>query len=260
MISAATYRLVQGLFTCHDLGSHTLKGLSQPMRAYRVLRESVVQSRFEVAVTTGLTPLIGRDQEVALLQERWAQVKGGVGQVVVLSGEAGIGKSRLMQVLKERVAGEPHVRWECRGSPYYQNSALYPVIDLFQRALQFERDDAPDEKLQQLEQALAQYNVPWPELVLLFASLLSLPLLTRYPTPILTPQRQRQKTLEAVLAVLLAVAAKQPLLFIVEDLHWIDPSTLELLGLIIDHVPTAQMMMLLTNRPEFRPPWAFART
>ncbi|MBI3988656.1 MAG: AAA family ATPase [candidate division NC10 bacterium] len=154
VISAATYRLVQGLFACQVLGVHPLQGLSQPMALYRVLRETGAQSRLEVAGPTGLTPLVGREQEVGLLLERWAQVKDGVGQVVVLSGEPGIGKSRLVQVVKDRVVGEPHIRLECRGSPYYQNSALYPVIDLLQRVLQFRQDEAPHEKLRKLEEAL----------------------------------------------------------------------------------------------------------
>ena len=257
VISATTYRLVQGFFACHDLGSQTLKGSPTPVLVYRVLGESGVQSRLETAGPSGLTPLVGREPEVTLLQERWAQSTDGLGQVVLLSGEAGIGKSRLVQVLKAHVEGEPHTRLECRCSPYYQNSALYPVIDLFQRTLQLHRDDTPPQKLSKLEGALEQYGFSLSDMVPLFTSLLSLPLPDRYPALALTPQRQRQKTLEAVLAVLLALAARQPLLFIVEDLHWVDPSTLELLSLLLDQGPTAPMMTLLTCRPEFRPPWGF---
>jgi class 3 adenylate cyclase len=257
VISATTYRLVQGFFACHALGSQTLKGSPTPVLVYHVLGESGAQSRLETAGPRGLTPLVGREPEVTLLQERWAQSTDGLGQVVLLSGEAGIGKSRLVQVLKAHVEGEPHTRLECRCSPYYQNSALYPVIDLFQRMLQLHRDDTPQQKLSKLEGALEQYGFPLPDMVPLFASLLSLPLSDHYPALTLTPQRQRQKTLEAVLAVLLALAARQPLLFIVEDLHWVDPSTLELLSLLLDQGPTAPMMTLLTCRPEFRSPWGF---
>src|SRR3990172_62383 len=146
VISSATYRLIQGYFACQALGYHTLKGFSQPMEVYRVLHESGVQSRFEVAVTKGLTPLVGREQEVELLLERWERVKEGEGQVVFLIGEAGIGKSRLVQVLKEHVAGESHTRIESLCSPYYQNSSLYPVIDHLQRLLEFRREDSPQEK------------------------------------------------------------------------------------------------------------------
>ena len=158
VISSVTYRLTEGLFECRDLGLHRLKGVSAPVQMYRILGESAVRSRFEVAITKGLTPLVGREQEVGLLLERWEKVKEGMGQVVLLCGEPGIGKSRLMQVLKERLSGETHVRIESRCSPYYQNSALYPIIDQLQRLL-FRKEDSPEEKLSKLEVALvgAQY-------------------------------------------------------------------------------------------------------
>jgi class 3 adenylate cyclase len=181
VISAATRRLIAGLFSCRDLGPQELKGVSTPMPVYRVLGESGIQSRLEVAVQTGLTPLVGREQEVGLLLERWAQVKEGQGQVVLVSGEAGIGKSRLVRVLKERIADEPHTWLECRCSPYYQNSAFYPVIDLLQRVLQFQRDDTPEEKLQKLEESLGRYGFDLQDTMPLLASLLSLPLPERYP-------------------------------------------------------------------------------
>jgi predicted ATPase len=177
--------------------------------------------------------------------------------VVWLSGEAGIGKSHLVQVLKEHVAHEPHLRWECRCSPYYQHSAFYPLIELFQRVLRWTSEDAPDDKLRKLEAALAPYPVSLPEVVPWVAALLSLPLPDRYPPLSLPPERQKQKTLEALLRVLQALAASQPVLFIVEDLHWGDPSTLELLSLLIDQGPTAWILTLLVFRPEFRPPWGF---
>jgi class 3 adenylate cyclase/predicted ATPase len=259
VISAATSRLIAGLFTCHNLGPQTLKGVTMPVIAYRVLSESGVQSRFEVTVTTGLTPLVGREEEVGLLWQRWEQVKEGAGQVVFLSGEAGIGKSRLVRVLKERIAGETQVWLECRCSPYHQNSALYPLIDVVQRVLQFQRDDSPEEKLHKLEVTLqvgAIHEVPLRlEVVPLVASLLSLPLPNRYPPLNLTPQRQKQKTLEAVLTWLLAEAEQQPVAFIVEDLHWADPSTMEFLGLLVEQVPTARLLTILAFRPEFTPPW-----
>jgi len=161
VISSATYRLIQGYFACQALGYHTLKGFSQPMEVYRVLHESGVQSRFEVAVTKGLTPLVGREQEVDLLLERWERVKEGEGQVVFLIGEAGIGKSRLVQVLKEHVAGESHTRIESLCSPYYQNSSLYPVIDHLQRLLEFRREDSPQEKLNKLERFWSSMAFPF---------------------------------------------------------------------------------------------------
>ncbi|HJZ04529.1 MAG TPA: adenylate/guanylate cyclase domain-containing protein, partial [Patescibacteria group bacterium] len=256
VISSATYRLVEGLFDCQDLGLHTLKGVSAPVQMYRILGESAVRSRFEVAVSKGLTPLIGREQEVELLLKSWERVKEGEGQVVLLSGEAGIGKSRLVQVMKERLAGETHIRIESRCSPYYQNSALYPIIDQLQRLL-FRRQDSYEEKLSKLERALvgAQHAVPLQETVPLFATLLSLPLSDRYPTLNPSPQRQKQKTMEALLTWLLKESEKQPVLRIVEDLHWVDSSTLEYLSLLIDRVPTAPVFALLTFRPDFNSPW-----
>jgi class 3 adenylate cyclase len=249
IISRATYRLVQRRFHCQTLGTHSLGGLSQPVVVYRVLKEQ--EDHYE------LTPLVGRQQEMGLLLERWAQMGEGLGQVVVLSGEAGIGKSRLVQEVKAHVAGEAHTQLECRCLPYYQNSAFYPVIDLLQRVLQLQREDSAKEKLDKLEGALADYHKSEPDIVPLLASLLLLPLPERYPPLILSAQQQRQKTLEALLTILLTLAANQPVLFIVEDLHWVDPSTLELLNLLIDHVTTARIFILLTSRPEFRPPWGF---
>ena len=255
-ISETTHRLVQGYFRCNDLGSPSLKGVETPLRVYRVVEESAAQSRLDVAGSTGLTPLVGREHEVGLLRERWAQSRDGLGQVVLLSGEAGIGKSRLVRVLTEHVAdaGAPWLTLRC--SPYHTNSAFYPVIEHLQRLLQWHRDETPAARLDTLEQALRTAGLPLEEMVPLLAALLSLPVPERYPPLTLSPQRQKQKTQEALVAWLLAEAARQPVLAVWEDLHWADPSTLELLGLLLDHVPTARLLLVLTSRPEFRPPWA----
>jgi class 3 adenylate cyclase len=257
VISAATSQLLGGFFACQSLGTPVLKGVAQPLEVYQVRYESTARTRLEAAESTGLTPLVGRKPEVALLLERWAQVKDGLGQVVLLSGEAGLGKSRLVQVLQEHVAAEPQA-WltPCQCSPYYQNSALYPMIDLLERvALRFEREESPDQKRRKLEGFVVQYGLPLAEAVPLFAALLSLPLGADYAPLALSPEQQKQKTLHALLTILRRIAAQQPVLLIMEDLHWVDPSTLEFLSLLVDQGPTARILALFTLRPDFSPPW-----
>jgi predicted ATPase len=177
--------------------------------------------------------------------------------VVLLSGEAGIGKSRLVQVLTEHVAAEPQT-WltPCQCSPYYQNTAIYPMIDLLERvALRFEREEAPEQKLRKLEGFVVQYGLPLAEVVPLFAAVLSLQPSADYAPLNLSPEQQKQKTLQALLTILLRIAAQQPVLFVMEDLHWVDPTTLEFLSLLVDQGPTARILTLLTFRPDFSPPW-----
>ncbi|HSB77895.1 MAG TPA: adenylate/guanylate cyclase domain-containing protein, partial [Candidatus Methylomirabilis sp.] len=198
--SAATFHLVQGYFTYQDLGPHALKGVAAPVQVYRILGESAAQSRFEVAEATGFTPLVGRESEVALLLERWAESREGRGQVVLLRGEAGIGKSRLVEVVRDRVRQEGATRTAFRCSPYYQQSALYPVIDHLQRVLQWQRYATPEAKFDALERVLRTYRLPLEEVIPLFATLLSVPLPERYPPLTLPPQQQRQKTHEALIA------------------------------------------------------------
>ena len=256
VISAATQQLVAGYFRCKALGPHTLVDLAQPLEVYRVLGASGVQSRLAVAALHGLTPLVGRAQEVALLTERWTHVTEGMGQVVLLTGEAGIGKSRLVQVLIEYVADAGHVWLECQGSPYYQHTALYPLIELLERAvLRFDREESPPQKLHKLEGCLRHYDLPLAEVVPLFAVLLSLPLPAAYAPVSMSPEQQKQHTFHALLTLLLRMASQQPLLLVMEDLHWVDPSTLEWLSLLVDQGPTTRLLALCTYRPDFRPPW-----
>src|SRR5262249_54066914 len=255
VISAATVPLLGGFFACQSLGMHRLKGFAQPIEVYRVRSESMARSRLEAVGSTRWTPLVGREQEIGLLRERWAQVKDGVGQVVLLSGEAGIGKSRLVQVLTDHVATEPQA-WltPCQCSPYYQNTALHPMIELLERvALHFEREESSPQKLGKLEGFLVQHGLPLAETVPLFAALLSLPLPADYAPLTVSPERQKQQTLQALLTILLRIAAQQPVLLVMEDLHWVDPTTLEFLSLLVDQGPTVRILALLTFRPDFSP-------
>jgi predicted ATPase len=257
VISATTFHLLGGFFACQPLGTPPLKGQAQPLAVYRVLYESMARSRLEATGSVGWTPLVGREQEVGLLLERWAQVKDGTGQVVLLSGEAGIGKSRLVQVLKAHVASEAQA-WltPCQCSPYHQHTALYPMIELLERVvLQFDREETPPQKVRKLEGFLVQYGLSLAEALPLFATLLSLPLATDHAPMPLAPEQQKQQTLQALLTILLRIAAQQPVLFVMEDLHWGDPTTLELLSLLIDQGPTAPILTLLTFRPDLSPPW-----
>jgi class 3 adenylate cyclase len=255
VISATTQRLVTGLFECQDLGPQSLKGVSTPLSVYQVMREGTAQSRFDAAVSKGLTPLVGREEELGLLRRRWEQAKTGAGQVVLLSGEPGIGKSRLVQTLKEHVISEGAARIEFRCSPYHQNSAFYPIIEHLQRLLRFEREDTPQTKLTKLQQALAQCRFPQADTLPLLATLLSLPQLEGGAPLTLSPQKQKQKTQEALVAWIVEEAEKAAVYCAWEDLHWLDPSSLEVLTLILDQAPTARLLVLLTFRPEFIPPW-----
>jgi class 3 adenylate cyclase/predicted ATPase len=253
VVSMATHRLIEGFFAVRDLGHQTLKGLSAPLRVFEIVEESAARSRLDAAA--GLTPLVGRAQELGLLLDRWEQASEGRGQVVLLTGEPGIGKSRLIQVLKERVAEAPHRRLEARCSPYYEHTPLYPMIDLLPRMFVWSQDEVRDAKLAKLARGLEEAGLELGEGLPLLAALLSLPVPDRYPLPPMSPERQRQKTLEALGRLLLALAADKPLLFIIEDLHWVDPTTTELLTRLLDQVPTARLLALLTARPSFIAPW-----
>jgi class 3 adenylate cyclase/predicted ATPase len=253
VISAATHRLVAGFFHCRSLGPQPLKGLAQPLAVYQVEGETGAVHRLDAA--PALTPLVGREEEVALLRERWRQARTGGLQVVVLSGEAGIGKSRLVRVLRERLAKEDYTRIELRGAPVQQHSALAPLAEQLQRVLGFTAEDTPLAKVAKLEAALDEVGLARAPHVPVVAALLGLSLLERYPPLTLTPERLKQQTYATALAWLEAEAARRPVLFVVEDLHWIDPSTLELLSLLVERPSRAPLLAVFTCRPEFTPPW-----
>lgn len=257
VISSVTRQLIEGFFDCRSLGSHPLEGISRPVEVYQVLHESGARTRLDTAELTGLTPLVGREQELSLLLDRWEQVKEGMGHVVLLGGEAGIGKSRMVKALKERIAEEPQA-WltECRCSPYHQNTVFYPIVDLFERViLKFGGEDSPEDKLSKVEGFLVQYGFPLDETAPLFATLLSIPLGDSYSPLNVTAQQQKQKTLQVLLDILMKRSLQQPVLFVVEDLHWADASSLEFLDLLIDQGPTVPIFTVLTFRPAFTPPW-----
>jgi len=255
VISGATYRLVEGLFECEDRGQPALKGVATPLTLYRVVRAGEAQSRFQVVARKGLTPLVGRDHEYGLLRERWERVKDGEGQVVLLSGEPGIGKSRLVEALKESIGHEGANCLELRCSSYTQNSVLSPVIEHMQRVLGFQSGDSAEEKLQKLIIGATDQSLLQKDAVPLFASLLSLSHPEGYPPLTLSPQKQKEKTHEALIVWLCAGAKQQAVVYAWEDLHWADPSTLELLTLFLAQVPTARLLAVFTYRPEFIPPW-----
>src|SRR5919108_111286 len=256
VISAVTARLVRNRFHLEDLGPYALPGVAEPMVVSRVRGLLETPSPDEEFVAAGVPLLVGRDEEVGLLRRRWEQSKAGHGQVVLLSGEAGIGKSALVEALRAQVRAEGLPRITVRGSPYHTNSALYPIIAHLEHLLQFEPDDPPATRLAKLEAGLQPSGLPLAEVVPLFAGLLSVPLpAERYPAQTLTPPQQKQQTLDALLAWLAAEAERQPVLVAWEDLHWADPTALELLGLVIDQAPTLPMLHVLTYRPQFSPPW-----
>ena len=254
VIAESTRKLVGNLFELEDLGARDLKGIAGPVRAWAALRPSSVESRFEALHTGGLTELVGREEELELLVRRWSKAKSGEGQVVLLSGEPGIGKSRLTAALMERLATEPHTRLRYFCSPQHTDSAFFPIIGQMERAAEFAHDDTVQAKLDKLDALLAQSSTSHQDAAL-FAEMLSIPNDGRYPTLELTPQQRRQKTLEALTAQLEALSRSNPVLMIFEDAHWTDPTSLEVLGRMADRLKTLGVLLTITYRPEFEPPW-----
>jgi predicted ATPase/class 3 adenylate cyclase len=254
VIAEGTRRLLGNLFELQDLGPKDLKGLAGSARAWAALRARSVESRFEALHATGLTSLVGREEESELLLRRWSMAKTGEGQVVLVSGEAGIGKSRLTAALLERLASEQHTRLRYFCSPQHTESALYPIISQMERAAGLTHDDAPRAKLDKLDTVLAQTSTSIED-ASLFADMLSLPNDGRYPTLDLTPQQRRQKTLDALISQLGTLARQIPVLMIFDDAHWIDPTSLEALGRVVDRIQTVRVLLIVTFRPEFAPTW-----
>jgi predicted ATPase len=254
VIATSTHRLTGDLFEYRDLGDVELKGIGAPVRAWQVLRPSTIESRFEALRGSALSPLVGRDEEIDLLLRRWARAKAGDGQVVLISGEAGLGKSRITAALAERVGAEPYLRLRYFCSPYHQDSALFPFIDQLGRAAGFAHDDPPAARLEKLEALLALATPP-EEDVAFFADLLSLPPSEHHPLPSLSPQRKKEKTLEALIRQLKGLARQQPVFMVFEDAHWADPTSRELLDLTVDRLSSLPVLLIMTFRSEFQPPW-----
>jgi class 3 adenylate cyclase/predicted ATPase len=253
VIAASTRRLVGDLFEYRDLGAVQVKGLPAAVRAFRVVRVSKVGSRFE-ALRTGETPLVGREEEMQLLGRRWAQAKAGRGQIVLISAEPGIGKSRLAETFRQSLEGGPQTRLRYFCSPHHQDSALFPFIAQLERTASFERDDTPAVRLDKLE-GLVAAKTPEDGDVQFLAELVSVPFDGRYPALELTPQRKKEKTFQAHLRQLKSLAHRQPVLIIFEDLHWADPSSRELLDLTVEQIARMPVLLIATFRPEFQPPW-----
>lgn len=257
VISAATQHLVSGFFECQRLEQQKLKGISDPLTIFQILRESKAKSRFAVAEKSGLTPLVNRNAETALLSERWQATITGRTHAVLLQGEAGMGKSRLVWEIKKTIAQTQDV-WltEIQGSPYYRNSAFYPITEfLKQFTFHFSQEDTSAEKLAKIEQFMGQCSLPQGEYVPLFASLLAVPFEDQYPPLNLTSERQKQKTIEAMTSICVALAKQQPVLLVIEDLHWMDASTLDAITYFLDHIRNHPLLLLLTCRPEFTSTW-----
>jgi class 3 adenylate cyclase/DNA-binding response OmpR family regulator/predicted ATPase len=252
VIAAGTRDLVRGLFDYNEVGHVPLEDLAEPVPVWQVVGTSTVESRFEALHEGGSRPLIGRDEEIDLLLRRWRQIQSGEGRAVLISGEPGIGKSRLVRALEDRLANDAVLSFYC--SPNHQDSPLHPVITHLERAAGFRRDDSPAERLAKFE-SLVHPSIG-DEAVALIAALLSVPTSERYPPPNLSPQRRKQRTLEAVAAHLAGLAGGRPILAVFEDAHWMDPTSRELLDAILDRVRNLPVLVLITYRPDFPPSWA----
>jgi class 3 adenylate cyclase len=255
IVTAGTRRLLGDLFEYRSLGAVEVRGFAGPVQAWQVLRSSIVESRFEAFHAASLSPLVGREEEIELLLRRWARAKEGDGQIVLVSGEAGIGKSRIVAALQERLGGEPYTRLRYFGSPHHADSPLHPVIAQVERAAGFAREDAPGTKLNKLETLLSQAGETSPYAAALIADLLAVPNDGRYPPLPSDPRRQREETFAILVRQFEGLARAQRVLVVFEDVHCCDSTSLELLDVILERVPRLPVLVVITFRPEFQPHW-----
>jgi predicted ATPase/class 3 adenylate cyclase len=254
IVTPAVNRLISGLFVVEERGAHQIKGIAEPVELYRIIRLSSVRNPLAASMAHGLTPFVGRDDETRLLWSRWQRASDGEGQVVLISGEAGMGKSRLVRQFRKQLAQSPHLWLECAGSPYFQNTPLYPIADMLQQGFAQRGDGSDAARLSELERDVERAGLKPTEAVPLIAPLLNLPVGEKYPPLLLSPEQQRKRLLTTLAGWLFG--AGQPAVMAVEDLHWFDASSLELMQLLIEQAATARVMLVCTARPEFRPPWS----
>ena len=254
VVSAATRNILGDAFECQSLGTHSSRSIGRNVEVFEVVGERTSQSSAgETSAAT--TPLIGREHEMGLLTERWNQARNGNGQVVLLCAEAGVGKSRLLASLRENLTKSEIALFETRCSTYYQNTAFHSISELLMQLAQIDPEDDDETKRAKLEELLRQYQLPLDETVPLLAELISIPPGPTYSVLEVTPERRKQRTIETLVELTLIASESQPLLFTIEDVHWVDPSTLEFLSVLIEQVPTAAVLLVITHRPSFNPPW-----
>ena len=255
VIAESTRRLLGGAFELKPLGPQTLKGFDAPVLAWEVLREAENISRFEASRSQGMTPFVGREHEVALLLDRWRDAGEGEGQVALITGEAGIGKSRMLAALRERIGDEPHVRVRYQCSPHHVNDAFYPITSQIWHAAGFVSGEPAAARLDKLEAMIARSGLEEKDIAPLVAALLSIPVEGRYPPLEMAPAEQKERTIAALIALFEGLTKDAPVLALLEDAHWIDPTSLDVFGRLIDRLPGLRALLVVTFRPEFAAPW-----